>query len=648
MSASGRRDIRLPDWLVQNRNFVLLWAAYGVAAVGDHLSEIALLKARGGLDPNRPDSTRVQALIGFGFFLPFVILGPFAGWWSDRFSRKITMVVADLLRAAIVFNLAWIVAYLGKWLDPDGTDPYGLGDFSIVLPLFLVGALAAFFSPARQAMLPTLIRDDQLVRANAMISALGTIGTIASAVLGGYLVKHLGAVWNFHINAMTFTLSAMFVGLIAMSRTRAVPHPPLVGVWTPVLDGFRYVRRHRRVFEMILLGTVFWAAAGVVISVVPTLVKGYFGEDYARAGEFRGLIGAGLAIGAAVMTLIGPTMPVQIAVLASLASAMFWMLLLATAALFHLGTILTGVCLFAIGGAGAALLVTIMATIQRFVPDSRRGRVFGVADMATMGAMVAASGALGLPHIPDLDRYIPLLLAAVAAALAAALVIAWREYWRGGVSDPLTCFILKLIEFYSHCWCRMKRIGPCTVPRTGPVIIVANHTSGVDPILILASCTHRTVAFLVAEEFYARPIPRWFMRRVHCIPINRANPGKSVFAACLRTLRSGGALGIFPQGGYVAPGETAPEAKAGVGFLAVRSGAVVVPCHISGTTYDDDPLRGYFRRHKVRIRYGAPIDLSPFADRDDKETPERVTTLIMQKIHELAPEATDHALTPVH
>src|SRR5262245_34306293 len=99
-----RPQARLPDWLVQNRNFVLLWAAYGVAAIGDHLSEQALLKVSGGL--HRPDVTRVQALMTFGFFLPFVFLGPFAGWWSDRFSRKTTMVVADLLRAGIVFNMA--------------------------------------------------------------------------------------------------------------------------------------------------------------------------------------------------------------------------------------------------------------------------------------------------------------------------------------------------------------------------------------------------------------------------------------------------------------------------------------------------------------------------------------------------------------
>ncbi len=82
--SGGKTESALPDLLIRNSNFFLLWAAYGISAVGDHLSELALLHERGGVD--RPDATRVQALISFGFFLPFVILAPIAGWCvrSDR------------------------------------------------------------------------------------------------------------------------------------------------------------------------------------------------------------------------------------------------------------------------------------------------------------------------------------------------------------------------------------------------------------------------------------------------------------------------------------------------------------------------------------------------------------------------------------
>ncbi len=426
MTTLDRPAPRLPDWLVQNRNFVLLWAAYGVAAFGDHLSEMALLKERNAF--NRDDLTRVQALITFGFFLPFVVLGPLAGWWCDRFSRRTTMIVADLVRAGLVFNMGWIVGTLARYL------PAAQGDYSVVLPLGIVGALAAFFSPARQALLPTLIRDHQLIRANAMISALGTIGGVLSAVIGGILVQQFGPRFNYMANTVTFLLSAACVTGIAMSRSRAVAHPHLDGLWAPLRDGFRYVWTHARVGQLIALGTVYWAAAGVVISVVPAVARQYFGENYSAAGTFRGIIVLGLATGAGVITVIGPKLSIPAALLAGFGSAALGLVGLVVTVVCKagpipaLGPIPAGVSLFTMGAGGAAILVTIMACLQRFVPDSRRGRVFGVSDMCTMATMVAATGVLGLSWIEHLDRYIPWLLSVTAAGMLLTMILAWRQY----------------------------------------------------------------------------------------------------------------------------------------------------------------------------------------------------------------------------
>ena len=110
MPSASTSQASLPGLLINNRNFVLVWAAYGISALGEHLSEMALLKERGGFD--RDDITRVQALLTFGFFLPFVLIGPFAGWWADRFSRKWTMIGADLVRAGIMISLSITVPFL--------------------------------------------------------------------------------------------------------------------------------------------------------------------------------------------------------------------------------------------------------------------------------------------------------------------------------------------------------------------------------------------------------------------------------------------------------------------------------------------------------------------------------------------------------
>jgi len=613
-----------------NRNFLLLWAAYGISAIGDHLSEMALLKQRGGFE--RDDVTRVQALISFGFFLPFVFIGPVAGWWADRFSRKWTLIIADVLRGVLVINLSLLVPHLAQ---------LGWGDYSIVAPIVVIGALAAFFSPCRQALLPTLIRDEQLVRANALISALGTIGTIVSAVIGGVLVDlavrgSFGLHWNYRLDALTFALSAVLVAGIATRSSRATAHPKQPGLIAPIVTGFRYVAQHRRVLQIISVGVAFWAAAGVVVSVVPALVRDIFGGSFADAGVYRGLIGIGLASGAAVMTVVGPTMPLQLRVLLGLGGGAFWVLALWLAYVLTLGQIFAGVCLFGIGGAGAMLLVTVMAALQRFVPDSRRGRVFGVSDMATMGAMVAASGALGLPNIPRLDDFVWLFLLATGLGLAVTFWIAAHFYHRDRSISFAFQWVWWFVHFYVAFWCRAKRIGPCRVPRTGPVMLACNHASAVDPLVLECTQPHRLVGFLVAREHYAMPIAHWVMRNARCIPVNRTRPGKSFLRQSLELLRSGGCLGIFPHGTFHEPGEQAPQIKHGVGYLALRSGATIIPCHISGATFSRSPFGSLLRRHKVRVRYGDPVDVSAFANRTrDRAAAAELSDLVMRRIDEL-------------
>lgn len=634
MAAAPVGQPRLPERLVQNRNFVLLWAAYGISAIGDHLSELALLQERHALEGLR--ATRIQALLSFGFFLPFVLVAPLAGWWADRFSRRATMIAADLVRAAVMINLAWLVPTLVGWLEP-----YGLGDFAVVIPLGFVGIFAAFFSPARQALLPSLIRDDQLVRANGLISALGTIGTIIAAVAGGVLVKHFGTLWNYRIDAATFVCSAGLLAAMAMSQARAAPHRPLTGIWTPLVEGFRYVRGHRRVLQLILLGAVFWAAAGIVVSVIPALVRDVFGGDIADAGRYRGFLGIGLVAGAGAMTALGPAMPLKLRMLLGLGGGTFWLLVLDATHVFKLGRAASAISLIGIGGAGATLLVSIMAGLQRFVPDARRGRVFGVSDLATMAALVVATGLLGLPDIPNLDVYVPYLLGATAVGLAAVTLLAWREYRRGERVSGIVSFLWLVARAYARFWCRVRRDGICTVPREGPVILAANHTAGIDPLMIEATLPHRLAGFLVAREYYRRPIAGWFMRLVGCVPIDRSRPGKSFLANSLAALRAGHCLGIFPQGTYGPPDRDPPPAKFGVGLLALRSGATVIPCHISGTTYRDNPFASFFVRHRVRVKYGRPIDLSAFRGRAaDRAAAREVTALIMARISELAPDRT--------
>ncbi|MEW6252187.1 MAG: MFS transporter [Planctomycetota bacterium] len=652
MPVAVQTERRLPDLLIRNRNFVLLWAAYGVSAFGDHLSEMALLQEAGGL--LRDDVTRVQALMTFCFFLPFVVVGPLAGWWADRFSRKTTMIAADVIRAAIMLSIPFMLGVFRRAAAADLTaSPADRTPLvAVALPLLMAGAFAAFFSPARQALVPTLIRDDQLVRANAMISGLGTIGAILSAVVGGWLVDLSGRSagfsleWNYRLDALTFLFSAVLLSGIAMSRSRALAHELPAGVWTPLRQGFRYVWQHRRVLQIILLGTVFWAAAGVIISVVPAIVRDVFGGNFTQAGLYRGFIAAGLATGAVTLTIVGRTAPIPLIVLAAVLGSGFWVGLLDVVYALRLGPVWTGICLFMTGVHGAGILVTVSVIIQRFVPDSHRGRVFGISDVANMLATVAATGLLGLPHIEHLDRYIPWLLGIVAAGMLVSGWLAWREYRRGDPHPATVWLLWRVLRFYAAFWLRARRVGVCTVPRAGPVIIAANHSAGIDPLTILATSPHRLPSFLVARE-YCRGVTGWFIRLGGCIAVNRSRPGKDTLDAALHLLERGGCLGVFPQGRFEPPDERV-EARPGIGLLALRSAAVVIPCHISGASYTETAFGSFVRRQRVRVRYGSPVDLRdlrrPGRERD-RGAQQLASARIMAAIRALSPEPQEPAPT---
>ena len=104
----------------------------------------------------------------------------------------------------------------------------------------------------------------------------------------------------------------------------------------------------------------------------------------------------------------------------------------------------------------------------------------------------------------------------------------------------------------------------------------------------------------------------------------------------LRHLRAGKALTVFIEGRIPAPGQKV-EPRDGAALLALRSGAPVIPCHISGTLYRDGILAGSLARHRARVRFGPPVDLSDLAGQTGRETVAAATRRIFEHICALAP-----------
>lgn len=640
-----------PASIFRNRNFILLWCAYTTSALGDHLSEMALLEMQEAT--NRPDSTRITAIMLFVFMLPFAFFGPVMGYLADRLPRKWVMISADVVRALVLFSLYGCFVWLFDTFAGTALEVRPAGDGKPALyspwlyasPLFAVGLFAAMFSPARAAMLPSLIRSEQIVRGNGLMNAMGPIASIVSYIIGGYLVVRYGPTLNFRINGLTFLISALFIIFIRPPQRSAL-HLEGAPRRTGLLDGLAYCRGHRRVIELIIFALLFWSAAGVVRSVIPALVGHVFGGSVKDIGYYNASLGIGMLSGALLLAYLGDAIKSEIAVCWSLKGAGAAVIWLAIVAQFQVGKISGGVGLFLTGMFGSGVLVGTNALIQKIVPDFFRGRVFGVKDVVTMLGLLTFTGLLGIPAWENIDDYVVVLLSLVGIVLLSGGVWASRTRLRRGRFGLVITFWKNLNEFYCRFWARVRRVGVCTVPAEGPVIVAANHVCTLDPFLLTATSPNRYVSFMIAREFARLPLFRHLVEMVECVPVNRTGSDVTSVKAALRHLEQGRCLGIFPQGRIQFPDE-AIEVREGVGMLALRSGATIVPAYISGVTQRPFPGKKYgdfmsliaplVRRHHAEVRYGPPIDLSAWKGREkDREAYREVAEHIMEQINALA------------
>lgn len=153
------------------------------------------------------------------------------------------------------------------------------------------------------------------------------------------------------------------------------------------------------------------------------------------------------------------------------------------------------------------------------------------------------------------------------------------------------------------------------LPVSGGALLAANHVSGLDPLLMIASCS-RPLRFMIATEEYNRWWLKWLFKVIGCIPVDRTGQPEKAFQAALRALDVGEVIGVFPQGRIQAPGEGPVALKRGVVALAHLADVPIVPLHISGISGAGHILMAIFLRSRARIKATHAINVSDSKDED--------------------------------
>ncbi len=232
----------------------------------------------------------------------------------------------------------------------------------------------------------------------------------------------------------------------------------------------------------------------------------------------------------------------------------------------------------------------------------------------------------------------PAALRALAIFLTLSGTLAFWIFrrWRKTNYTFLQSFLYLVNSFFARVLWRTRVSGPLPIADHQGAVIVCNHISGIDPLLIQL-CTHRVVHWMVAREYFETPGMSIVFKALGSIPVNRAGVDTAATKLAIRLAQQGGLVGLFPEGRVNETGDLLLPGRPGAALIALKARVPVIPCYVSGAPYDGTALGSFFMAANARVVLGPPIDLSEFYGREgDKTVLPELTKRFLTEIARLA------------
>lgn len=372
--------------LALDAKFAAFWLAQTISLFGDRLHQVALSVLVYAIT-NSPLATGLVFLVAT---LPNILLGPIAGTFVDRWEHKRVLIASDLIRAVLVLAIPFAAA----------------ANVVLVYPLvFLVTAVSLFFRPAKAALLPRIVAEDDLLAANSATWTADTLADILGYPLAGLFIAFLGTQATdlglaFFADSATYVLSAVLVVGIAVTpivRDAAPKAGNAVRLFIGELaDGWRFLRGNAALFQNTIISTVAQMMAGVTLALLVVYGRDWLDGTYIGFPEnYAGLeaaIGVGNLVGGLAVGALGARLRRGWLVVGG-----FVVMGLATIVLGLTGNVL--LALVAATVIGIANLVYIIPTQTMFMeqtPIELMGRVIAFRGSLVFGAMTLAMGISGV------------------------------------------------------------------------------------------------------------------------------------------------------------------------------------------------------------------------------------------------------------
>jgi acyl-[acyl-carrier-protein]-phospholipid O-acyltransferase / long-chain-fatty-acid--[acyl-carrier-protein] ligase len=536
--------------------------------------------------------------VGVLFAAPFILFSMGGGYLADRFSKRSVTIGTKVFEIAVV--LLAIVGLILFHGDPHRSLPI------LLASVFLASTQAAVFGPSKYGLLPELLPPERLSWGNGIIE-LGTFlaiiaGTVSGSVMPGLFRGREGT------SGIVLLLCSLAGLAFALGITRVPPSAPAkdfrINFVGDLWSHLRRIHSDRVLWLAVAGNTYFWFIGALLQFNIVIYGKRVLDLSGKQSGILQAAVALGIGAGSyAAGYLSGGKIEYGLIPLGALGMTVFGFLL----SLPGLSFLSILELLAALGFAGGFFVVPINALIQHRPDDQHRGGVIAAANLLSFVGIGAAAG------VPTLfSEYLHQGPAAIffwsaAATLAATVYVVIL------LPDSL---LRLLLWFATHTLYRIDLEGRENIPEKGGALLVPNHASMVDAVLLIA-CTDRSIRFLMFKEAYEHWLVKPFAKILRVIPISsQQRPRELIHSLREATdaIRNGEVVCIFPEGQMTRIGQMLPFRR---GMERIMKGveAPIIPVHIDGIwgsifSFAGGRFLWKFPReipYPVRVTFGKPL-----------------------------------------
>jgi 1-acyl-sn-glycerol-3-phosphate acyltransferase len=598
--------------LAQRRFAPFFWTQF-FGAFNDNVFKTALITiiTYQAIQWTTVDVGFLNQLIPGLFILPFLLFSATAGQVADKFDK------ARLARFVKLFEIVIMLIAAVGWMSHQL--------WLLVAAVVGMGLHSTLFGPVKYAYLPQHLTKEEIVGGNGLIEMGTFVGILMGEVLGASLVMHpsmgIGLVAG-------GTLTIAVIGWLCSLRIPVSPAPAsnLKINWNPFVEIVRNInfsRQNRTVFLSMLGNSWFWFYGAIVIAQFPLYAKDYLHGDHSIFILLLMAFSLGIGVGSLLCErMSGRKIEIGLVPFGSIGLSVFGLDLF-FASLRYTNTLPVDVqgfiaqhgslhilfdCIM-IGVFGGFYIVPLFALIQTRCDPKHMSRT--IAGMNVLNALFMVVAALVAMVLLKSGFTIPQIFMATALMNAVVAI-----YIFSLVPEFLMRFIAWLLIHTIH---RVHTIDTDRIPVSGAAVLVCNHVSYVDAIVIMAA-SPRPIRFVMDHRIFKFPVLSWIFKTAKAIPIAPAKEDpwlmERAYVDIAQALHEGDLVCIFPEGRLTDTGEM-NEFKGGVKKIIDRSPVPVIPMALRGlwgstlTRAEGNPFERSFRRgpfSKLSLVVGAPVD----------------------------------------